>query len=176
LRAVRDLAEFVVSFSRFNARIPVSEGAPEDLQLFRNLTRERLASPVGELDPVGAAQYRLNTWKAGVLHHTGKALRPVLLALFILAQVVVLLRAGQAARRRAWTRPLTVAAAAWAAGASAVLLQAMIQATSGPVHTIATFAPVYPVVLAFIGVTLAEAAHAWIGKGAMVSPSPIDNA
>ena len=162
LHAARDLADFVVSFSRFSARTPVSEGSPEELQLFRNLTHERLAAPVGELDPVGAAQYRLNTWKAGVLHETGKALRPVLLGLFILAQVVVLLRVGQAAWRREWTYPLTVAAAAWVAGVTAVLMLAMTQATSGPVHTIASFAPVYPLVLAFIGVALADAATAWI--------------
>jgi hypothetical protein len=162
LQAARDLADFVVSFSRFSARPPVSAGSPEELQLFRDLTHERLAAPVGELDPVGAAQYRLNAWKAGVLHETGKALRPVLLGLFVLAQVVVLLRAGLAAWRREWTGLLTVAAAAWVAGIAAVCMHAMTQATSGPVPTIASFAPVYPVVLAFIGVALAEAATAWV--------------
>ncbi|HKB56241.1 MAG TPA: hypothetical protein VKC51_01515, partial [Lacunisphaera sp.] len=150
VHAVGDLADFVVRFSRFGARPPPSTGSPEELQLFRDLTRERLSPPEDEYDTVGLAQYLLNAWKVGVLHQTGKALRPVLLGLFCLTQIVALLRTGQAARRRQWTFPLTVAAAAWGACAASVLMHAMIEATSFPVLTISSFAPIYPLLLVFV--------------------------
>jgi hypothetical protein len=162
VHAVSDIADFVVRFSRFGARAPASSGSSAELQLFRDLTRERLSSPEGELDPVGPARYTLNTWKVGVLHQTGKALRPVLLGLFCLAQIVVLLRAGWAAWRRQWTFPLTVAAAAWGACAAAVLMHAMIEATSFRVRAISSYAPIYPLLLVFIIAALWDAFAAWL--------------
>ncbi len=161
LHAVSDIADFVVRFSRFSARAPASSGSSAELQLFRDLTRERLASPEGELDPVGPARYTLNTWKVGVLHQTGKALRPVLLGLFCLAQIVGLLRAGWAAWRSQWTFPLAVAAAAWGACAASVLMHARIEVTSFPVRTIASFAPIYPLLLVFIIAVLWDALATW---------------
>ena len=162
LQAVRDFADFVVSFSRFSARAPGSSGSPGELQMFRDLTHERLSPPDGEFETAGPTQFALNDWKVGVLQRTGKALRPVLLGLFWLAQVVALLRVGQAVRRRQWTYPLTVAAAAWGACAASVLMHAMIEATSFPVLAISSFAPIYPLLLVFIIAVLWDAISAWI--------------
>ena len=161
LHAAGDFADFVVSFSRFSARAPESSGSPEELQMFRAITHERLSPPVGELDPVGAAQYVINAWKVGVLQQIGKALRPVLLGLFGLAQLVALVRVGQAAWRRQWTYPLTVAAAAWGAGVASVVMHAMIEVTSFPVLTISSFAPIYPLLIVFIIAALWDAIVTW---------------
>ncbi len=164
VRAVGEFADFVVRFSRFSARPLPSVGSPEELVLFRDLTGERLSPPDGELDVVLSAKgYMLNLWKVGVLHQFGKALRPVLLGLFILAQTLVLFRAAEAAWRRQWTYALTVAAAAWGSVAAVVLLQALIEATSYPVLTIASFAPIYPLLLVFIVAVFWDASTAWSG-------------
>lgn len=160
VHAAGDFADFVMRFSRFSARPLPSTGSPEDLVLFRDLTGERLSPPEGELDVVGAAEYLLNLRKVDRLHRIGKALRPVLTGLFLLAQVLVLFRIAQAAWRRQWTFPLTVAAAAWGTCAASILLHAMIQATSFPVLTISSFAPIYPLLLVFITAVLWDALSA----------------
>lgn len=160
VRATRELADFVIRFSRFGGRPPPSTGSPEELQLFRDLTRERLSPPAGELDDVGAKRYVLNLWKAGVLHHAGKALRPVLTTLFWVAQLLALARAGWLLAHRRWTYPLTVAAAAWVACAASIVIHALIEATSFPVLTISSFAPIYPLLLVFIVATLWDATGA----------------
>lgn len=167
IHTVGEFADFVVRFSRFSARPPASEGAPEDLQLFRDLTRERLSPPEGELDTVGAARYLFNVWKVRVLHATGKALRLVLQGLFYFAQLIACVRLCQLAWRKQWTYPLTVAAAAWGACVASILMHAMIEVTSFPVLTISSFAPIYPLLLVFVIATLWDAATAWI-----VAPPP----
>lgn len=172
VHTAREFAGFVVSFSRFSGWPPPSTGSPGELQLFRDLTRERLSPPAGELDVVGAARYLLNVWKVEVLHRTGKALRPVLLALFCLAQVVVLFRAPYAAWQGRWTYALTVAAAAWGACAASVLMHAMIEVTSFPVLTVTSFAPIYPLLLVFIISALWDATAAWRDRTPPGSPAP----
>jgi hypothetical protein len=166
VRATRDFADFVIRFSRFAGRPPPSTGSPEELQLFRDLTRERLSPPEGELDVVGAKRYLLNVWKADTLHAIGKALRPVLMVLFWLAQLLALARVGWLLWHRTWTYPLTVAAAAWGAVAASVLMHAAIEASSFPVLTISSFAPVYPLVLVFVVAVGWDAAATWAGRRA----------
>ena len=158
--------DFVASFSRFSARVPPSTGSPEELQLFRDLTHERLSPPVGELDKVGAARYVLNGQKVEGLQQIGKILRPVLMALFWLAQALALLRVAWLGLRRQWNYPMTVAIAAWGACAAAVIRQAMIAASSPSVLEVYAFAPVYPLILVFISATLWETATAWSKRGA----------
>lgn len=164
VRATREFADFVIRFSRFGGKPPPSTGSPEELQLFRDLTRERLSPPAGELDVVGAARYLLNVWKAETMHRIGKALRPVLMVLFWLAAVVGLARGGWLLWHRRWTYPLTVAAAAGGACTASILMHAMIEASSFPVHTISSFAPIYPLLLVFIVAILWDAAAAWRGR------------
>ncbi|HEX2862697.1 MAG TPA: hypothetical protein VHN79_13710, partial [Lacunisphaera sp.] len=161
VRTTRDLTDFVVRFSRFSAKPPPSTGSPEELQLFRDLTRERLSTPVGEYDVAGAARHLLNAAKADALHKTGKALRPVLLVLFLVAQAVALIGVVRAAWLHSWSFPLTVAAAAWGACAASILMHAMIELTSFPVLTITSFAPIYPLLLVFIVASFWHAIAAW---------------
>ncbi len=168
LKAVRDFADFAVSFRHFSARPPASSGAPEELAQFRALTLERISPPAGELDVVGAARYIVNLRKVEWLQSIGKALRPVLLALFVVAQAVAALRLIHAGWRRQWSFPLTVAAAAWGALAVSVLMHAMIEVTSFPVLTVSSFAPVYPLILVFIAMAFWDAVVAWRQR----SPAP----
>lgn len=174
IRACRDFADFVVRFSRFSGRPPPSTGSPEELQLFRDLTRERLSPPAGELDVVGAKRYLLNLAKANALHAIGKALRPVLLALFIAAQALVLARLGRVLLRRTWSLPLTVAAAAWLTCAASIVMHAMIEASSFPVLTISSFAPIYPLLLVFIIAAFWDAAAAWRTRREPAGSPPAD--
>lgn len=171
LKAVRDFADFVVSFRHFSARPPASSGAPEELAQFRALTLERISPPAGELDVVGAARYILNLRKVEWLQSIGKALRPGLLVLFIVAQLLAGLRLLHAVWRRQWSFPLTVAAAAWGALAASVLMHAMIEVTSFPVLTVSSFAPVYPLILVFIAMAFWDAAVAWRHRGPAQQPA-----
>ncbi len=173
VRASRDFADFVIRFSRFGGRPPFSTGSPEELQLFRDLTRERLSPPAGELDVVGARRYLLNVWKTDTLHAIGKSLRPLLAGLFWFAQALVLVRVFWLVVHRRWTFPLTVAAAAWGACAASILIHAMIEASSFPVHTISSFAPIYPLLLVFVVAVLWDAVAAWRNRALAPAISPL---
>lgn len=148
--ALRELTDFVVRFRHFGATPPPSTGSPEELQLFRDLTRERLQPPAGELDVVGAKRFMLNLWKVGVLQSTGQLLRFALLGLLVAAAVGGALSAGHALWRRRWTFPLTLAIAAAGACAASLAIHAAVQATSFPVKTVTSFAPIYPLLLVFV--------------------------
>jgi hypothetical protein len=159
--AARDFTDFVVRFRHFGARPPPSTGSPEDLQLFRDITRERLQPPEGELDVVGAKRYLNNLWKVDVLQKTGQVLRFVLLTLFCIAQGLAGISLYGAIRFRQWSYPLTLAAAAWGACAASIILHAMIQATSFPVLSVTSFAPIYPLLLVFIFAAYWDAFVRW---------------
>ena len=154
-------ANFVIHFSRFSARPPLSTGTPDELNLFRDMTGERLSPPAGELDVVGAAEYLQNVAKVDRTQAIGKALRPLLLALIILALVVGAVRAALAAAQRRWTYPLTLAAATAVAIGAALLQAATLEVAAYPVLSIATFAPLYPLLLVFVSAVLWDAVAAW---------------
>lgn len=148
--ALGELTDFVVRFRHFGATPPPSTGSPEELQLFRDLTRERLQPPAGELDVVGAKRFILNMWKVGVLQSAGQLLRFAMLGLLVTAAVGGALSAGYALVRRRWTFPLTLAIAAAGACAASLVIHAVVQATSFPVKTVTSFAPIYPLLLVFV--------------------------
>jgi hypothetical protein len=154
-------ADFVIRFSQFSARPPLSTGSPEELQLFRDLTGERISPPEGELDVVGAAEYMMNLGRVDRLQAIGKTLRPLLLALTLLALVMFAGRAAQMLWQRRWTFPLTLAAAVGSAVAASILIHAVIETTSFPVRTISSFAPIYPLVLVFGVAVIWDVVAAW---------------
>lgn len=161
LTAAADFAAFVTHFRHFGAIAPPSTGSPEELQLFRDLTRERLQPPEGELDVVGAKRYLLNLWKANGLHQTGKSLRFILLGLVCAAGAFALAGLFLAVRHRRWSYPLTLTAAAAGVCAASVLIHAAIQATSFPVKSVTSFAPVYPLLLVFVVAAFWDACLIW---------------
>ena len=150
LVATTDFFDFVIRFRHFGAVPPPSFGSPEELELFRDITRERLQPPVGELDVVGAKRYINNLWKVSVLQSTGKFLRFFLLTLVCLALASSTLGLVLAVWRRRWTYPLTIAVAAFGACAASILIHAAIQVTSFPVRSVTSFAPIYPLLLVFV--------------------------
>ncbi len=156
----------MIRFSRFSARPLLSTGTPEQLNLFRDMTGERLSPPAGELDVVGAAEYIINLKKVDRLQVIGKALRPLLLALVILALVMAAIRAVHAAWQRRWTYALTLAAAA----AVAVATSLLTVASPGP--SIAAFAPLYPLTLVFVVAVFWDAAAAWQERHGGASARP----
>ena len=162
---LRSAADFVVRFSRFSARAPASLGSPEELHLFQGLTRERLSPPRDQSDTVGADRYLLNVRKTNWLHQIGKGMRPLLLLLFVGAQVLAVIRGGLAWRRKSWSFPLTLAAASWGACAAAVLLHAHSGSASLADLAVYTFAPVYPLILVFVVATFWDAISAWLAPG-----------
>lgn len=148
--ATTDFIDFVIRFRHFGAVPPPSSGSPEELQLFRDITRERLQPPEGELDVVGAKRYVNNLWKVSVLQNTGQFLRFFLLTLICVALATSTLGVVMAVWRRRWTYPLTIAASALGACLASILIHAAIQATSFPVKSVTSFSPVYPLLLVFV--------------------------
>ncbi len=155
------LADAVIGFSRFSARPPPSTGSPDELNLFRDVTGERLSPPAGELDVVGAAEYLQNVARVDRLQMIGKALRPLLLVLALLAHMLALARLVLVIRSRRWTFPLTLAAAVWSAVALRVLSLAVVETTAFPVLSVPALAPLYPLLLVFVVAVFWDAVAAW---------------
>lgn len=153
--------DFVARFSLFSARPPPSEGSPEQLQLFCDITRERLSPPAGELDVVGAKRYLLNVWKVETLHRIGKSIRQAIPILFYLSLALVSIRAAWSLWNNTWTYPLTLALAALGAVAASIVIHSLIHTTSFPVLSVTSFAPIYPLVLVFIIAVVWELISTW---------------
>lgn len=160
-RTFFEFARFVTGFATFSVRPGASEGSDEDFELFRDLTRERIAPREGEMSIMGPATALLDNRKLDRLESISNALGKFLPRLFLLAQLLALGRALQLLWNRQWTFPMTLATAAWAAGAAALLINASIHVTSFPVLVISSFAAVYPLLTLFIGVVAWEVATAW---------------
>lgn len=159
--ATIDFVDFVIRFRHFGAVPPPSSGSPEELQLFRDVTRERIQPPDGELDVVGAKRYVNNLWKVSVLQSTGHFLRFFLLTLICVALATSTLGLVVAVWRRRWTYPLTLAAAALGACLASILIHAAIQATSFPVKSVTSFAPIYPLLLVFVSAAAWDVCLLW---------------
>ena len=139
VQAAEEFTTFVISFSRFNARPSPSSGGEAELNLFRDLTGETLTPAEGA--PV--------TRRVAVLQSVGTVMQHVCFYLVILAQAAALVVVVMAVWQRACPFPLVLCAAAGGACTASVLIHAMIQATSFPVLTISSFAPIYPLLLVF---------------------------
>jgi hypothetical protein len=163
-RTVFQFADFVVSFRSFSVFTPVSIGDHDDLLLFHDLTRDRITSSVRAPAMPLRNQEALDQRKYAMLQFIGGCLRPVILVMFLVAQLIMLVRIVQSIRSRQLIFPLILAAAAWGGGFAYLLLNAMVQVTSFPVTAVSTFSPVYPLLLIFIVAVVWDAAEAWVGQ------------
>lgn len=155
-----EFADFVVSFRNFNAYAPPAVGNRQELEFFSKLTREKFTPGPGTVGlPTPDAD---DLAKVATLQHVGRMLRRVLFVLFIIAQVLALLRVGQLLWQRRGSFPLCVAAAAWGACVANLLINALVHVTSFPVLVISSFAPIYPLVLIFIAAVFWDVSAAWI--------------
>lgn len=147
-----EFAGFTARFSLFGAKPARNEGTEEQLQLFRDLTRERIAPADGSVDPyLGLGEYLHNLRAANFLHATGQLLAIPLFWLIMTAHGFWLWRAIACLRQRDFSVPFLLAAAAWLAAAAALFIQALVEVTSFPVKVISSFAVVYPLWLLFAG-------------------------
>lgn len=147
-----EFAVFTARFSLFGAMPPRNEGSEEQLQRFRDLTRERIAPADGAIDPfLGLGEYLHNLRAAHCLHTAGRGLALPLFWLIALAHGFWLWRGAACLRRRELPAPFLLATAAWLAAAAALLIQALVEVTSFPVKVISSFAAVYPLWLLFAG-------------------------
>ncbi|MEO6873968.1 MAG: hypothetical protein ABI222_04015 [Opitutaceae bacterium] len=165
-RTTADFADFVISFRSFSVFTPLSIGDHDDLLLFHDLTHDNLSSSVRAAAMPLRNQDEFNQKKFRILQAIGQSLRPVILVLFIVAHLLVLVRVIQAIRQRQATFPLVVAAAAWGGGFGYLILNAMVHVTSFPVTSVATFSPIYPLLLIFIIAVGWDAAVAWLRPSA----------
>ena len=163
-RTVGQFADFVVSFRSFSVYSPLSIGDQDQLTLFHDLTRDTISSSMQAPAMPLPNQEKLNQRKYAWLQAVGACLRPIILVLFFTAQLIALARLVQSIRRRQFTFPYVLAAAAWGGAFACLLLNALVQVTSFPVLAVSTFSPVYPLVLIFIIAAFWDAGEAWLGR------------
>ena len=161
-RTLADFADFFVTFKGFGAYSPPSVGGDDVLNLFRDVTLDRLAPSEDATNFPLPNQTALNERKLALLQGIGRLLRPVVLVLFGLAQIVSFGRFIQLAWRRELTYLLVLAAAAWGACLAYLLINALVHATSFPLLAVSSFAPAYPLLLLFIAAALADGWMAWV--------------
>lgn len=150
LAAVRQFVDYFVTFRGFNAGTPPSIGSNEDLEPFRDLTRARLAPSPGAFAPTTPHQTALNAWKVATLQTIGDWLCRGILWFVLAAHLAALVRAAQLVWQRRLTYLFVVAAAAWAACAAYLLLNALVHVTSFPTLTVVYLHAAYPLLLLFV--------------------------
>ncbi len=163
MRTTWIFADYVAGYKSFNVYPPLSIGTDDEVQIFRDLTRDNLTIVENATNYILPHQVELDNWKLDVLQKTGDALRPVLLVLFLAAHPLILIRLIQSARSRRLSFPLVLAAAAWGGSLAYLLINALIQVTSFPVQWIATFWPIYPLLQVFTIAAFWDAA-VWFEK------------
>lgn len=155
-------ADFTLSYRRFSAYAPPSEGDESTLTLFRDITRGRLSQPPESLQQTLPNQASSHQVRVGILHGIGKILRHVFFGLFFVAQFAAAVRVAELIWRRRGSFALTVAAAAWGGGVAYLLITAMVEVTSYPILAVSSFAPIYSLQLLFISAVLWDVWNAWI--------------
>jgi len=164
LGTVWNFVDFVAGYKSFSAYAPLSVGTDDEVRLFRDVTRDRLSIVPNATNFILPNQIALDSWKLNVLQNAGKVMRHVLIALFLAAQVVVVLRLVQACWTRRLTFALVLAAAAWGGSFAYLLLNALVQVTSFSVVAVSTFWPVYPLLQIFTFAVFWDAIAAWAGR------------
>lgn len=172
-RSLLDFADYFVTFRHFSAYSQSSEGSPAELDLFRDITRNRLSPPPDHAEYDLAYQKWLDDWKTGILQVIGKFLRRVLFALVLVAHAVWLVRAAQLAWRRRLTYPFVLAVAAWGGCAACLLVCAVVHVTSFPAKATSYFAPAYPLLLLFAAAVALDAAGAWRSAPREAAPDAV---
>ena len=163
LRTTWMFTDFVAGYKSFSVYPPLSSGTDDDVQIFRDITRDRLSIVENATNYMLPDQTALDNWKLDVLQSAGKFLRQWLLVLFLVAHPLVLIRLIQLFWSRQLSFPLVLAAAAWGGGLTYLLINALVQVTSFSVLSVSTFWPVYPLLQVFT-IAVFWDVSAWFGK------------
>jgi hypothetical protein len=154
--------DFVISFRSFSVFTPVSIGDNNDLEIFRDLTRDRLSPSERATSFPMPNQNVLDGHKLSMLEKIGRALRPVLLVLFYVSGAMLLLRTAQLIRHRRLAFPYLLSLASLGGLMAYILINAIVQVTSFPLTAVSTFSPIYPLLLIFIVSCFWDAGSAWL--------------
>lgn len=154
-------SDYFASFRGFSAFAPPSEGGPELLQLFRQLTLERMSVKGYEDPELLPVANRLNIVRVKALQSVGKSLRMPLFVATLAAHILGLTLLVRALVRREVPVLLVAAIAAWGGAAATLLVNALVQVTSFPTLTLSSFAQGYPLLLVFVALVFAETARVW---------------
>ncbi|HVU16312.1 MAG TPA: hypothetical protein VHD32_05285 [Candidatus Didemnitutus sp.] len=175
LRTAVEFGGFMISFQNFNAVAPASFGSDEQLQLFRDLTREKISPPAGQLRATGPEETASDDWKIRLLQAIGSAVQWPLMLGIVAGIIAAGFRMLRGPWEGTWTFALTVGVASAAAVGATLVMYGVIEATSFPVLTISSFAPVYPLAILFSAAAIADA---WVSRtkenpeSILVSTSP----
>ena len=171
-RTVAMFADFTVFYRAFDAYTPISIGDHDDLLLFHDLTRDHISSSVRAPAMPLRNQDDLDRRKFGILQVYGGYIRQVLIALFFLAQALWLVRLGQCVWQRKFSYPFILGLAAWGGCLAYLIVNALVQVTSFSVISVATFSPIYTLLLIFTVAALWDALQCWLGPKPAV-PAPL---
>lgn len=161
VRTLVIFVDFVVTYKSFSSFPLPSLGDENDLQLFRDITRDRLSRKVAGPNLEVPAQDWLNHHKLDFLQRAGTAMRVTMMTLLAAAHVLFALRLLQLLRARTVTFAFAAAVAAWGGTFAYILLNALVHVTSFPVIAVSTFAPIYPWMSLFVVLVAWDGLNAW---------------
>jgi hypothetical protein len=153
--------DFVATYESFGARPLPSLGDENDLQLFRDMTRDQLSPKAAGPNLEKPVQEWLDRIKLDALQRAGEAMRAAMTTLLIVALVLFLLRLVQLLRARTCTFPFAAAVAALGGTFAYLLLNALVHVTSFPVIAVSTFAPIYPWMSLFVAMVAWDTLNTW---------------
>jgi len=162
-RTFCDFFVFVSNYSSFDAYPPLSFGDPNELQLFRDITRDAISSSVRAPKIPLPNQEAFDGMKYRIMQNIGNRTRPVLQYLFLGACLVATIRLVQVIITRCLTFPLVLAVAAFGGFVAYLIINALVQVTSFSVSAVSTFSPLYPLMQIFTIAVIWDAAS-WFGK------------
>lgn len=156
--------DFVVNFRSFSVLPPPSIGNDSDLQLFRDMTRDRLSVSDRGTNFSYPSQEALDRHKFTILDQVGKKLIATLVVLFFVVLVLLLVRTVQALWLRQLTFPFILSFAALGGVLAYLLINAVVHVTSFPLTAVSTFSPIYPLLMIFMVAVIWDAASSWLGR------------
>ena len=163
-RTFFSFCDFVIAFRSFSVTTPLSIGDNQDLELFRDLTRDHLSPSERATSFPMPDQDALDNRKLTLLSAIGKALRPTMTMLFYITAALLLLRTIQLIRYRQLTYPFVLSLASIGGFIAYILVNAVVHVTSFPLTAVSTFSPIYPLLLIFIIAVLWDVIGAWFGS------------
>lgn len=164
LRTSLNFLDFVVSFRSFSVLPLPSIGDDSDLQLFRDITRDRLSVSDRGTNFSFPDQEALDRHKFTILDWIGRRLIKILYVLFFITAILAVVRAIQIVVTRRITYPFVLATSAFGGLLAYLLVNAAVHVTSFPVTSIMTFAPIYPLLLIFMIAVPWDAGAAWLSR------------
>jgi len=162
MRTFFSFLDFVVHFRSFNVLPPLSIGNDSDLQLFRDMTRDRLSVSERGTNFSFPSQETLDRQKFTILDRIGKQLITALVVLFFITIVLLAVRTAQMIRSRQLTFPFTLSLGAIGGVLAYLLINAVVHVTSFPLTAVSTFSPIYPLLMIFITATMWDVVSAWL--------------